>query len=81
MLHTSELVVSSGHSHAFYVVFVPLDTKQKTPLFSLLVVSPPSLINVDIYGFTCPALWEMWSYMLRALLTLEKYDTTNYDLC
>ena len=39
------------------------------------------LKNVVIYGLTCPALWKGGANTLRALLTLEKYEKTNHDIC
>ena len=38
------------------------------------------LINIDIYGLTCPAQWERQANILRSLSFFEKYESNIYDV-
>ena len=61
---TNTVVVSIGHSRAFYVIFVPLEYITNIPPHSTYA------IVICLGG----------NHRLRALLIFEKYETTNYDI-
>ena len=52
----------------------------KNPTIFTIHSSIITLINVYICGSTCPCCGKSGANTLRALLTFEKYETTNYEV-